>query len=106
MAQFAVDCPLRKADFGHELRSNPMCTLLFDRLGKGRTLALERPQSLAELDQGARVVARANFAGVAKLAVSVITDQQRAKSDSTATRIRESPDDELLLVDALELQPV
>src|SRR3979411_302871 len=106
MTQFAVNGPLREADFGHELRANPVCTFLLDRLGKGRAFGLKRPQLLAQLDQCVRVVTGANFARVAKLAILVIAHEQRAKTNPATFWLRKSTDDKLLTIDALEFQPV
>src|SRR5258707_9056279 len=44
MTQFSINGPLRKADFGHELRPNPIRAFLAHRLRKVGTLHLERPQ--------------------------------------------------------------
>src|SRR5258708_4271442 len=100
MTQFAVNGPLRKADFGHEHRSNPMCTFLLDWLGKGSAFRLKRPQLIAQLDQCVRVVTRANFARVAKLAILVIAHEQRAKTNPATFWLRKATDDKLLSIDA------
>src|ERR1700674_5226527 len=110
MTQFAINGPFSEADFGYELRLNPVRTFFFDWLGKRRVLCFELSKLLTQRDQSARVVTGANLARIPKPSVFVvafvITDEQRAKANSTAVGIGESTDHEFLAVDALELQPV
>jgi hypothetical protein len=57
--------------------------------------------------QGAIVEAGADLARVVQLAVgAVVAEQQRAEPDAGSLRVGEPADDELLAVQALELQPV
>src|SRR5687767_14137058 len=106
MAQLAVRGPFSKPDLPDELRRKPVNAAhprhILDR-GRG-TLDWRHP--LSQLAQHAVVVARANLPGVLEMPIVVVPHEQCPESLARTLWVGEADDDEFLLVDALELEPV
>src|SRR3954447_10388712 len=100
--------PLGEADLGDEPRLDPVGALRqrLDGLAEGRLVRLERVELLAQVRQRPGVEPGADLAGVAQDAVLVVADEQRAEADARALRLGEAADHDLLLEEALELEPV
>src|SRR3954451_6239409 len=100
--------PLREADLRDELRADPVHPrgARLDRLVERRRWNLQRLEPRAQRHERRRVDPRAHLARVAQRARLVVADQQRAEAEAGALRFGEAADDDLLLQDALELEPV
>src|SRR5262245_58344427 len=107
MAEAAVAGPLDVADLGHEVGPGPAGGL-GRRLapGEGRGLALAGLQLPRELLQHRLVEPRADLAGVDQLAPVVVPDQDRPETRTGPLGGGPPADHQLLLPDALQLQPV
>src|SRR3954454_3875367 len=99
--------PFGEGHLGHELRARPACVARDGAdVHEGRLVLLDGAHELAEPLELAAGEAGAHLAGVAQLAVLVVADEQRAELRARAARRGEAADHELLLVRALQLQPV
>src|SRR4051794_13766926 len=108
VAQLAVAGPLAEAHLGDQLRLHPagLARQLADRIGEGGLRLLELAQLRAEIAQCLLVETGADLARVEQLALLVVADQQRPELGAGALRSGETADHHLLLVGALELEPV
>ena len=107
MAQTAVGRPLRELDLTDQLGAHPVRSC---RAGNSRREwrrgRRERVESTAQLHRCPAGEARADLADVDQLAVGIVhPEEQRTDAAAPALRVGEPPDDELLLLDALGLQP-
>src|SRR5712671_6960181 len=75
-------------------------------LGERRLIPFAGSEPPRPFAQRFAIVTRPHHAGVFKFAILVITDEQRAESYPRALRIRVPADDEFLLINAFELQPI
>ena len=76
------------------------------RIGDQLAIGGERLQPGAEIGEDAPVEPGADPARVAQTAFVEVADEERAEAGPAALRIGPAADHQLLLVDALELQPV
>src|SRR5438034_10108645 len=97
VAQLAVHCPLNKTYLHDDLWADPMSANAGQTDGGGerglRNLDLIELRS--EVEQQCGIKAGANLACEYKILVSVIADEQRAKTDPLSLRIGESTDNKL-----------
>ena len=74
--------------------------------GERRVVLLDALHPGVQIAQRRAVEAGADLAGVDEVGAVVVADQQRAERDAAALRRGETADDEFLVADALELEPV
>src|SRR5688572_28136193 len=106
----AVAGPLGVRDLGDELRFDPVhvaCDSARSRLLDGRRAPLERLQFRVQRLQRALVESSADLARVTQRSLCTVArrDEQSAEGRARATGIREADDDELLPLQALDLEP-
>src|SRR5437588_2769379 len=99
MTQRAIVAPLRERHLGNKVRRDPVRALrriAARRIYECRFRLLALFELGQQLAQEFVVEAGANLAGIAKLAVVVITKQKRAETFARTLRIGEAADDHLL----------
>src|SRR6056297_184586 len=107
MAKLAVVGPFRKSELADEARFDPRHALVAGRVDEWTLVDGVFVESGAEFDEKLVVVAGADLACVAQVAVViVIADQQGAEALALAFRLSEAGDDQFLAVVAFEFQPV
>src|ERR1700750_1404285 len=108
MAEFAVPGPFGETDLRDEFGPDPVGAFFpYRRSGEGLSVADQVTHAGPQFGERPVVVPGADLAGVAqRVAAVVVPDEQRSEAASAAGRIGEAADHELLLGDALELQPV
>src|SRR6266545_3807218 len=98
---------LGEADLGDQLGAHPVDAAPRQPVVLERRLGACQPvEPRPQVPQHGLAVAGADLAGVAQRTAVVVADQQRPQPHPRAGRIGPAADHELLLVDALELQPV
>src|SRR4051794_28833322 len=107
VAQPPVPRPLAECELPDQAWLDPMGSLR-DRMDVDEwgVRSLQLPHPLAEVGERPLVETGADLAGVAELAVLVVADEERPEVGALAMRRGEAPDHELLLMRALQLQPV
>src|SRR6478672_13578632 len=104
----AIRRPLSEPHLCHELRSHPVHTLHRDPLGiaQRRRRSLQTAETSAQPLQLALVEPRAHLPAEPEITILVVTDEQRPQPRACPTGFGPPDHDELLLVAALELEPV
>src|SRR3954470_18649620 len=108
MAELAVRGPLAESDLRDELRFHPVRAFPREAelAGDRRRLALQRLQLSEEHVEVLALETGADLAAVLECAVLVVRDEERAEILPASRGVGPSDDDDLLVEDALELQPV
>src|SRR5688500_4748252 len=107
MAKPSVARPFAEGYLHHELRPDEALALLRPRVvGERRPVGFQRSQPGREVLELLHREAGSDLSGVEELAVRVGADQERAEPRPASLRIRVAADHELLLIQALELEPV
>src|SRR5919204_5751996 len=107
MAQLPLTGPFAEADLGDQLRPHPMHPRAGESPDRERRLVLlQRGQPPPEALEQLVVEAGPDLAGVDQLVAAVVAEQQSAEAVPGPLRVGVAADHQLLLVDALELQPV
>src|SRR3954468_6471279 len=92
VSQASVARPLGEADLRHELWLHPRDAALADRVLERCRRPPQRREPVRDVAQRGLVEAGAHLAGVAQLAVGVVTDEERAEIGPRPARRRVSPD--------------
>src|ERR1700748_348603 len=107
MTQLAVARPLSKPDLGHQFRTYPASAVLpHQPPGERRGVLLHGGELLVQAAQRGLVEAGTHLGGIAEVAAVVIAEEQRAQLYSAALRAGVAADDEFLVADAFEFQPI
>src|SRR6056297_192505 len=114
MAELAVVGPFGEAEFAHEMRLDPGNVLAAGSIGKWAFVDRMRLEPVPEFDEKVIVVAGTYFSGVAQalavtavtLVLTIVANEECAKSLSLAFRLGKAGNNQFLAVFALELQPV
>src|SRR5918999_6422281 len=107
MAQFVFVRPLGEADLGDELWLHAVRAatrqLITGECARRRFQLRKLP---AQAPQRLSIESRADFARIYQRSAIVIAHEQRSEADPLPARLRVTDDDELLLLPALEFEPV
>src|SRR4051795_11319230 len=107
VAQHAVAGPLGEPDLCDQLRAYPMHVSLAHRVAlERRTVHFTVGELRTECPQHRVAEPGADLARVDEDAAVVVAEQQRTEPGAAALRLGPAADDELLVPDALELEPV
>src|SRR6185369_2255928 len=108
VTKFAMCGPFDKTDFDDDLRFDPVRAQSreTDGFGERRFRNLEVVQLCAQIKQQLRIKTGANPARKNELAVFIMTDEQRAESNTLALRISKTADDKVVRQLALHFQPL
>src|SRR6185503_20065935 len=108
MSQFAVRGPLNETDMDHDLGFHPVGTQTRQTFGfrERRLWNFDLVEPGAEIQKQFRVEAGSDLARENEVVVLVMTDEERAKTDSLSLRISETADEKILRQLTLHLQPL
>src|SRR5437868_4849572 len=106
MAKDSVAGEFGEGDFGDQLRLHPVSALAVSaRHLDGRLVDLERPHPLHEVIDQLSAEAGPHFSDISELTLVLGRKEERAEAEALIA-LRPADDDELLALDALDLQPI